>query len=546
MRTVSFYRIAVIVFMATRFFWELYWFQKRHRQPWTKETEQRWESLVGRQAAEYRQKAVLLQGLLIKFGQFLSTRADLMPPSFLRELESLIDQVPPVPWEQVRAVLDEEWGEYGEVLHRISVEPVASASIGVVYKGFLHDGTCVAVKVRRPRIDRIIYADFRALRIVMWLARRFTKWGRKADLPALYRQMVAVISDELDFTKELQNGLYFRDHYVGWDGIYIPRFHPEHSTRRVLVMEWVEGVRITDISFIQENGLDRHELAARLVRAFADQLFSGGRFHADPHPGNILLKADGTIVLIDFGMIGTIRDDDARHIRSLVEGIVFEDVDKILDSLENLRFLLPDADRRLLQDAVLLVIRLYRSQGLPRFDDEALERLLRDIQVLIREQPIQLPSEFAFLGRALSTLVGVLHALDPGVDLAELGRPIVEGWVREHDQTSALGPARLWKLAREYAGPLVRYPRLIEDILEAPSRRLAAEAQARRTDREIAFFGRLTAYAYLVFLLSGVTIFAGLYAHRPGLAADAGGAAVVSLLCGIVWSLAQYRRVARK
>ncbi len=544
MRRFSLYRIAVIVTMAVRFFLQVNRFNRRHPRPWTRRSAEAWEELIVRQAREYRRNAVRLQGLLIKYGQFLSTRADLLPGAFLRELETLVDQVSPVPWPQVRRKLEGQWGRIPDVLAEIGDEAVASASIGVVYRGRLKDGQEVAVKIRRPGIERIIRADFRALRIVLWLARRFSSLGKKANLPALYREMAAVIGDELDFVQELRNGRYFQGKYEQNPDVYVPRFFAELSSDNVLVMEWMEGARVTDLAFIAQHGLRRERLAATLVRSYAAQLFGGGRFHADPHPGNILLKPDGTIVWIDFGMVGVIRPQDAEHIRGLIEGIVFEDVEKIIHSLERLRFLLPGADYGPLQESILFVIRAYRRKGPVKFDEQMLEKLLTDIQEMAREQPIQLPSEFAFLGRALSTVVGVLHILDPGVDLIEIGKPVVKDWISEH-RAEETTEWRALRWLREWSAPLRRYPEMLTHYLEHPDRQLEAQRQSDAAREAIRFFARLAVFGYSGGGISLAALWGAVFLGRPQLAYAAGAGTLAGLCVGAVFSIAQYRRVSK-
>jgi len=580
LQTVALYRIIRIVSLAVRFFLQVYRYQRRHPQPWSDREFAAWEALVARQAAEYRQVALRLEGLLIKLGQFLSTRADIMPKAFLRELEHLVDQVPAVPWEGVEAILHAEWGgEYQTVLREISAEPVASASIGVVYRGILQSGEEVAVKVRRPGIERIIRADFRAVRIVLWLARRFTKLGKRANLPALYREMTAVIGDELNFVKELQNGEYFRKRYEDFPGVEVPAFYRAWSTRKVLVMEWMEGARISDLDYLKNNGLDRQEMAARLFRCFTEQLFQAGKFHADPHPGNILVKADGSIVLIDFGMIGVIRSDDAVLIRDLIEGVVFLDAGKIVASLERLRFLLPTADKPALERVVLSLISLYTQEGMKRFDERVLDQILNDIQDTIHRQPIQLPSEFAFLGRALSTFVGVLHILDPGVDLAALGKPIVKEWLASQGEqasgrgsadfsargeqtksgqagkggkkgmaaglgeafSAAMGNATWLRLLREYGTPVLRYPRLLEAALETPVQRLQWDREQARVARRQHYYQVQQAYAFTSMLLAAALLCAGIWLRLQAYQIIGGGGLILAVLWFAVLAFGQSR-----
>ncbi|KZR57658.1 ABC1 kinase family protein [Pseudobacillus badius] len=469
MKNFSLYRMFIIITMAVKFFLQVTFFRKRHRKRWTSRTNEKWEALLKRQAAEYRQTALRLEGLLIKLGQFLSTRADIMPQAFIEELEDLIDRVPSVPWEAAKAVMDKEWNKpYDSILDEISEEPVASASIGQVYKGRLPNGATVAVKVQRPGIERIISTDFKAIRIVMWLADLFTPFGKQTDLPALYKEMETTISQELDFSKELQNGFYFRKRYELFDKISVPFYYEEYSTKKVLVMEWVEGARITDLKFLEQNGINRRDLAARLVELFLEQLLQEGRFHADPHPGNILVKKDGTIILIDFGMVGEIQKKDAVHIRRLVEGIVLEDYDQVLSALESLRFLLPGADHAQLKTIIQALVDNYTEKNFASPDDFVVQKLLADLEKIVKEQPIQLPSEFAFFGRAASTFVGILYILDPDIDLLEVGKPLIFKWLQENPEPGPASgqPAFQW-LIRSFR-PLLSVPRQIQQTLDEP------------------------------------------------------------------------------
>ncbi|MCY0902747.1 MAG: AarF/UbiB family protein [Firmicutes bacterium] len=568
-KTFSLYRIVRIVSLSIHFFLQIYWFTRRHAQPFSERERSDWEALLAQQAARYRRTALSLEGLMIKLGQFLSTRADIMPKAFLVELEHLVDQVAPVPWGHVQSILHAEWQvDHREILREISREPVASASIGVVYRATLKSGEQVAIKVRRPGVDRIIRADFRALRIVMWMARHFTSLGERADLPALWREMVDVISDELNFVKEQQNGDYFRERYEAFAGVQVPRYIPEWCTRQVLVMEWMEGARVSDLDYLIAHGIDRTALAARLFSCFAEQLFAEGRFHADPHPGNLLVQPDGTIVIIDFGMIGTIRAQDVEQIRSLVEGIVFEDAPKIIASLEKLRFLLPNADRHALEQAILALISLYRRQGLRKFDAQTLEAILGDIQSTISQQPIQLPSEFAFLGRAMSVFVGVLHMLDPDVDIAALGKPIIRAWLDRQASTeraraasdeaaagfksepkdqergawgSRWDHALLLRLAREYGSPVLRYPRLLEQALEEPVLRLEHDRREARAARWQRYHQTQKAYAFAAVVIGGAISLAGAWRGVAVLA----WCGSVAFVAGVAWFAATVRAHAR-
>ncbi|MCP8968078.1 ABC1 kinase family protein [Ectobacillus ponti] len=547
MKYVSLYRIWVIVKMAVKFFAQVILFQRRHRHGWNEQTRLKWEALLKKQAAEYKRTALHLEGLLIKVGQFLSTRADIMPPVFIHELEDLVDRVPPVPWEDAKRILEEDWnGPYGDVLHKISEQPVASASIGEVYHAYLHSGTSVAVKIQRPRIEQIIQTDFKALRIVMWLAKHFTSFGKQINFDSLYKETYTVIGQELNFRKELQNGLYFRNRYEHFPEVDVPFYYSEYSTRRVLVMDWVEGARITDLSYLEAQGIDRKDLAMRLLRGFLEQLLQEGKFHADPHPGNILVRPDGTIVLIDFGMVGEISKRDALAVRQLVEGIVIGDYERVVDALEQLRFLLPHANKQEIKQVIELMIQTYLQEDLTTMDDAIVQQILEDIQTIVRKQPIQLPSEFAFFGRAVSIFVGILYILNPELDLLAASKPLVLEWLqkqgKEEEAPAASSPLQL---LTQTLRPLLTLPRQIQQALDEPQRRREWEQEQHHQSLQHQLLLSKKRDALLFCLISAVALYISCFFSQSMLIYGSGGLLLVSILY-YIGTLRSHRRLLRE
>lgn len=432
MKNVAWYRMYRIVWMSVKFFLQVVLFQRKYKGRFTPIVQAKWERMIVKQAVEYKETALHLGGLLIKVGQFLSARADVLPQAFIEELEGLTDRVPPVEQEMAMNVLKEEWnGPTTQYLKSISNESIASASIGEVYKASLLDGREVAIKIQRPGIERIIRYDFKAIRVVIWLAKRFTTFTKQIDFDLLYREMESTLLPELDFLQELQNGRSFYQRFNDLEGISFPIYFEEYSTRRVLVMEWIDGTRITNLSFMEKHGIDPTEVTERLFLLFMEQILRSGEFHADPHAGNMMIQEDGTIVLLDFGMVDSITPSQTRSIIKAIQGIMLENDDQILDALEELNFLLPNADRPFLADTIRRMIHAYETNELAKMDSFVVDRLLTDIRHIVRTQPVQLPAEFAFFGRALTTFVGVLHVLDPNVDLLELGKPRILAWTRE-------------------------------------------------------------------------------------------------------------------
>ncbi len=518
MERITLYRIFRIVWMSVKFFVQVTFFQRRYKGRWTSATDVKWERLVTKQAKEYKRTALKIGGLMIKMGQFLSTRADIMPPSFIAELEGLTDRVPAVPREKALFLLEEEWNVlHTDYLSFLSDKPVASASIGEVYKGRLLDGTTVAIKIQRPDIDRILRADFRAMKIVIWLAKKFTSFGKQIDFNLLYSEMVETIGAELNFLQELRNGRQFADRFEDMPGVVFPVYFDEFSTRRVLVMEWIEGARVTDLAFIERNEINRRVLSERLFRLFLEQVLDGGQFHADPHGGNILLKPDGTIVLIDFGMVGSISQSESRSVLKVVEGIIFKQYDQVLDGLEELRFLLPNADRRLLADSISRVVAAYESEELTQMDSFVVDRLLDDLRLIVRTQPVQLPAEFAFFGRAVSTFVGVLHVLDPKVDLLAIAKPRVMEWASmQKEDGGVFSKEDVLRLALNAIGPLRQFPQKVITYLEEPTRmrEYQMSRDAMQQDERMLLQTRMFAGIIAILAMTS-TLFSIWTAHEP-------------------------------
>lgn len=497
MKRIALFRIWIIVTMFARFIIRLYAFSRKQQQGVA--TTEEYEALMLKLAREYKRNALRLEGLLIKLGQFLSIRADLLPPAVLNELSELVDRVPTSGWEKSRAILEAEWGvPYSQVVKDVGIDAVASASIGEVYGAtLLENGKRVAIKIQRPNIEKIIRTDFRAMRIVTSMLKR-TSLAKSTDLDSLYRQMIFVIGDELNFQTELKNALYFKAKYADNPDVYIPDYHEHLCTNRVLTMDWVDARRITDLAFLKENDINRSALAERLFTLAAEQLLFGGQFHADPHPGNVQIRADGTIILLDFGMVGQTTAQDMATIRNILQAFISLDYDSIVDGLEDLRFLLPTANKQNIRQALEKAVTFYLETDIDTVDTRLIEKVLQDIQLLVKNEPIQLPAEFAFFGRAASTLLGILQILDPKIDLFTLGKPIVIKWLEEDGTTLQ---NRYVKTGINYAKKLLNVPPLLDNYLKEPTRkRLSEQAMFQRNLESKELLHRQTFNAIVILL----------------------------------------------
>ena len=260
---------------------------------------------------KFRATAIKLGGLMIKLGQFLSARADLLPEEALTVLATLQDEVPAEPFSHVVSVIEEELGQPLDQLFS-SLEPkaTAAASLGQVHKAVLAStGQEVAVKVQRPNIEQLVRMDLGSLKFVIRVITRFVNTGSFIDLKGVYQEFERTVYEEIDYVREAANCKRFQEMFADDPSIYIPAVYDDYTTRRVLVLEWIDGIKISDYAALEAAGVDRLEVANRTVQAYFHQFFEEGFFHADPHPGNIFVKPgtlgnDPIIEFVDFGMVG--------------------------------------------------------------------------------------------------------------------------------------------------------------------------------------------------------------------------------------------------
>jgi predicted unusual protein kinase regulating ubiquinone biosynthesis (AarF/ABC1/UbiB family) len=395
--------------------------------------EQKRASRLRRQAARLRERLVKLGPTFIKAGQMLATRADLLPVEYLDELSALQDRVPAFSNRVAMQLIEAELGRpVGELFLNISENPVASASLGQVYKATLATGEEVAIKVQRPHLEETVQFDLDLLRRVgKWLDRH-PKLFPGAEWLGAIDEFDRVIHEEMDYRREAANAEEFRHNFHYWSPIYVPRIFDDYSTARVLVLEFITGVKVTDLDGLRQAGHDARRINELIYRAYFKQLLEDGFFHADPHPGNLLVMKDGRLAVFDFGMVGRLSDQLQRQMIDAFFHLYNRDFDHIVDDLIGLGFLAPEANIARIRELVTDVFarKLNLKLGEVRFRE-----LTYDLAPVVYEHPFTTPARFTYLIRMLMTLEGISIVMNPAFNFFDVARPYIREFLFKREST---------------------------------------------------------------------------------------------------------------
>ena len=421
------------------------------------------EARLEKQARWLKEKLIALGPTFIKIGQSLGTRGDLLPLAYVKELALLQDQVPPFPTTDAYARIEAELGQtIQQAYAEIDAAPIAAASLGQVYRARLHTGEEVAIKVQRPNLAAIIGLDIAILhRLVRLVNRFFPQANENADWEGMLREFSETIHEEMDYAQEGRNADRFRENFRGWRAVHVPRIYWSHSSAQVLTMEFIRGTKVTDIEALRARRISPVKVNRLLVKTYLKQLLEDGFFHADPHPGNLLVMDTGHLAFFDFGMTGRITPRLQSMMIDAFFHVVSRDVHGLAQDLINLNFLKPGVDPEMVRPVVEGLFKHYLNLKL---GDVNFKELTYDLAEVMYEYPFRLPANFTYVIRALMTLEGIGIVTDPGFSFFDTAKPYAKEFMlrREgkqfrklmldkltgRDSEGRIEWAKVWKLAK--------------------------------------------------------------------------------------------------
>ena len=474
-------------------------------------------------ARDYYELAVSLGGVMIKVGQFLSARMDVLPEDITSVLASLQDEVPSVAFADIRKLAENELGAALEEKYAsFEEEPLASASLGQVHRATLKQdadtpafGVDVIVKVQRPDIETIIATDLSALQKVSGWVMKYKPVSRRMDVPALLAEFSKVLYEEIDYLAEARNAEQFAHNFVDVAGVRIPAVVWKLTTKRVLTLENVLSIKITDYAAIEEAGIDRAEVANRLLDIYMRQIFTDGFFHADPHPGNLFVDPNGgeeaggwQLTFVDFGMVGHVPPNTMAGLREMVIGLATADAERLVNSYKLLNFLLPNADIQLLEQMESAAFERFWGKSIDELRNAGFDEMheyAKEFRDVIYEMPFQVPQDLIFLGRAIAILSGMCTGLEPQFNFWDVLAPYAKKLVSEE------GGSSLFSEIGEYFRTLVALPNKTSSLLDKLNRG-GLTVGVPGAERRLAGIGsslrRLVwAVLFMAFLSNGVALY---------------------------------------
>ena len=436
-----------------------------------------WDKTVANNSPRHRnRRAQWLVGTLldlgptfIKIGQALSTRADLLPREYVQALGQLQDRVPEFSSTEAIALIESELGNSIHTLYRdFDRFPLASASLGQVHRARLHTGEDVVVKVQRPGLEKLFNLDFEVLHRLIRFSHRYLPWTRKYDLEAIYHEFFNLLYLEIDYVHEGKNAERFRENFIGYPRIVVPTIYWRYTTKKVLTLEYVPGIKIDDRQSLESCGLNPKEIIQLGICCFLKQMLQDGFFQSDPHPGNMAVSQDGSLIFYDFGTMAEIKSMAKDQMVKTFFAVLRRDTDEVINTLTYMGLIEPVADMMALRRLIAFILDKFTEKPI---ELQAFEQMRSEIYLMFEQQPFRLPAQMTFVLKALTTLDGIARSLDPEYNLLSSSKPFIKSLV-----VSSQGKANV-------VGELARQARnFIKHRLKQPS---ATEALIRRLEARL-------------------------------------------------------------
>lgn len=398
----------------------------------------------------------------IKLGQALSTRADLLPKEYVQALGQLQDRVPAFSSVEAIALIESELGSSIYTLYRdFDQLPLASASLGQVHRARLHTGEDVVVKVQRPGLEKLFNLDVKVLNQLIEFAYRWLPWTKKYDLEGIYHEFFGLLYKEIDYVHEAKNADQFRQNFLDHPRITVPVVYWQYSTKRVLTLEYVPGIKIDDRQSMEACGINIKEIIQLGICCFLKQLLQDGFFQSDPHPGNLAVSQDGNLIFYDFGTMVEVMPIAKGQMIKTFFAVLRKDTDEVVNTLTYMGLIEPVADMTPVRRLVAFTLDKFTEKPI---ELQAFDQMRSEIALMFEQQPFRLPAQMTFILKSLTTLDGIARTLDPEYNLFAASKPFVKSLVVSQSKRSAVG--ELARQARDFIKHRLQQPSANEVLIQ--------------------------------------------------------------------------------
>ncbi|AFZ21143.1 ABC1 kinase family protein [Allocoleopsis franciscana] len=436
-----------------------------------------WDKVVARNSPHHRnRRAQWLVGTLldlgptfIKIGQALSTRADLLPREYVQALGQLQDRVPPFGSAEAIALIESELGNSIHTLYRdFDPYPLASASLGQVHKARLHTGEDVVVKVQRPGLERLFNLDFEVLHRLVRFLERLAPSFRKYDLEAIYHEFFELLYKEIDYIHEGKNADGFRVNFTDYPRIIVPKIYWRYTTKKVLTLEYLPGIKIDDRQTMEACGINTKEIIQLGICCYLKQLLQDGFFQSDPHPGNMAVSQDGHLIFYDFGTMTEVKPIAKDQMIKTFFAVLRKDTDEVIDTLTYMGLIEPVPDMTPVRRLIAFTLEKFREKPV---ELQAFDQMRSEIYAMFEQQPFRLPAQMTFILKSITTLDGIARTLDPEYNLLSASKPFIKSLtVSKQGRGNVVG--ELARQAKDFIQYKLRQPNATEILLRRLEERL--------------------------------------------------------------------------